>query len=433
MFDHFSQSKQNDKLGGTQAWGMWAAAQLFALLQFSLQLSSGAMVGDLMNTFALTACGGGILSSVYYYIYVSLQTPAGILLDRIGPRRILSAGALLCGIGCYLFAEASSLELAIIARMLMGGGAAFAFVGMLTVLVRWFPVQRFSLMVGLVESLGMLASMGGGYYLAVVIDGMGWRSCMHGMALILFFIAPLLWLVIRDEPVLQDAPAGSLARLSRHVPFADFWQALKKLLKNKQAWANATYSGLCFGVLSVFGALWGVPFLRLQYHLELTTAVFLANLLFAGAAIGCPLMSYLDTRFSSRSHLLAGGALLTGICLALIIFVPHLSFFMLGSLLLLAGVFCSTYVVSFAVGKEIVEPALHSTSMGFVNTLSVATAPLFQPLVGWVMDLLAVRGDDHLLHYSLMNYQVGLSLLVLAQLAAFFLSFKIPARSSGQG
>ena len=429
MFNLTQNSQQrSDKLGGAQAWSMWFVAQLFALLQFSLQLSSGAMVDDLMSNFMLTACGGGILSSVYYYVYVSLQTPAGVLLDRFGPRRLLSAGALVCGLGCTIFSHAFNLPFAVLGRLLMGGGAAFAFVGMLTILVRWFPARRFTIMVGIVESLGMLASLGGGFYLAVVIDGLGWRACMQGMSYLLLFLAPLLWLVVRDEPASTDELSDTAARLARQVPFKDFWHSLKKLLKNKQAWANGLYSGFGFAILSVFGALWGVPFLRLQYHFDLTTAVLLANLLFAGAAIGCPLMSVIDAYIAKRCWFLASASLMTGIFLSVIIFTPSLPVWLLAVLLLLTGFSCSAYVINFTVGKEIVGPALHSTSLGFVNTLSVVTAPLFQPLVGWIMDLLAHRGSDGVLHYSLMNYQVGLSVLILAQLVAIYLSFKIPER-----
>lgn len=418
-----------DKLGGTSAWTMWFVAELFALMQFSLQLSSGAMVGNLMDTFVLTACGGGLLSSVYYYIYVSLQTPAGMLLDRFGPRRLLGAGALICGAGCLVFAKSEFLVSAIVGRILMGGGAAFAFVGVLTILVRWFPPRRFTLMVALVESLGMIISMMGGVYLAIVIQDLGWRHCMESIGFALILLSPVLLFFIRDEPVLEEILPEQLSKAGRRLPFADFITALKGLLRNKHAWANAGYSGLTFAILTVFGALWGAPFLKIEHHLDLTTAALLANMVFAGAAIGCPLMSYLDNRIQSRSYLLAAGALLTGIFLSLIVFIPELPIPILVILLILTGVCCSTYVINFTVGKEMVSPTLQSTSMGFVNTLSVATAPIFQPLVGLIMDLMLETSGDGLLHYSVSNYQWGISVLIVAQLAAVWLAFKIPARA----
>ena len=75
------------------AWLIWGVSAAFVLFQFFLQLSSGEMVGGLMKSFGLTALGGGVLASAYYYIYVALQTPAGMLMDRYGPRLLLSLGA----------------------------------------------------------------------------------------------------------------------------------------------------------------------------------------------------------------------------------------------------------------------------------------------------------------------------------------------------
>ncbi len=72
------------------AWLIWGVSAAFVLFQFFLQLSSGEMVGGLMKSFGLTALGGGVLASAYYYIYVALQTPAGMLMDRYGPRLLLS-------------------------------------------------------------------------------------------------------------------------------------------------------------------------------------------------------------------------------------------------------------------------------------------------------------------------------------------------------
>lgn len=422
--------KKTDKLGGSQAWLMWFVAQLFALMQFGLQLSSGAMVKDVMSTFALTACGGGLLSSVYYYIYVALQTPAGILFDRFGPRLLLSIGAFVCGLGCIIFSHAYWLPMAILGRLLMGGGAAFAFVGVLTILARWFPARRFTLMVAVVESVGMIASIGGGLYMAVIISGMGWRGCMQGMGFLLLIMSPLLWILVRDEPVLLEIPSQNLGKMGRHLPFSDFRLALKKLLRNKQAWANAGYSGMGFAVLTVFGALWGVPFLELKYQVSLTEAVLLADLLFAGAAIGCPLMSVLDNRIQNRSLILAAAALVTAITLTILVFAPNLPMVFLVTLLLSAGISSSAYIINFTVGKEIVGPALRSTSLGFVNTLSVATAPLFQPLVGFIMDLLADVGLDNHVSYSLSNYQWSLAVLIAAQLFAVLLAFWIPSKEN---
>jgi len=124
------------------AWLVWLVAASFVLFQFCIQLTSGEMVGGLMKSFSLSALGAGFLASSYYYIYVLLQTPAGMLMDRYGPRRLLSIGAAVMMLGSLLFASAHSLTFAILGRVFMGGGAAFAFVGSINLISRWFPAHQ---------------------------------------------------------------------------------------------------------------------------------------------------------------------------------------------------------------------------------------------------------------------------------------------------
>ncbi len=89
------------------------------------------------------------MSGAYYYVYVVLQTPAGMLIDRFGARLILSLGALVCALGCGLFTVSHAIWITDVGRILMGGGSAFAFVGTLYLIGNWFPAAYFGMMLGL--------------------------------------------------------------------------------------------------------------------------------------------------------------------------------------------------------------------------------------------------------------------------------------------
>ena len=136
-----------------------------------------------MESFAINALGASLLASTYYYVYVTLQTPAGILVDRFGPRLLLALGALVCGIGCLIFSTAQQLPIAIVGRLLMGICGAFAFVGSLSLIARWFPVSRFAVMVAVAETIGMCGALFGGTLLAHLVIHFGWRHCILGAAI----------------------------------------------------------------------------------------------------------------------------------------------------------------------------------------------------------------------------------------------------------
>ena len=66
-----------------KAVGIWSITALFILVQFFLQLSVGVIADNLRESLFLDAFQLSLLSSGYYIIYVILQTPAGILIDRL--------------------------------------------------------------------------------------------------------------------------------------------------------------------------------------------------------------------------------------------------------------------------------------------------------------------------------------------------------------
>ena len=82
----------------------WAFGSLFFFYAFVQRVAPSVMVEDLMRDFAVGGAIVGNLSAFYFYAYAGLQIPIGVLMDRVGPRRLMSAAALLCGAGGMLFA-----------------------------------------------------------------------------------------------------------------------------------------------------------------------------------------------------------------------------------------------------------------------------------------------------------------------------------------
>ena len=91
---------------------------------YCLRVAPSAMIDELMRDFAVTAAAIGNLAAVYFYVYAGLQLPIGGAADNIGPRRILVAAVLVVAVGAVLFANADSLALAYLGRILIGAGSA---------------------------------------------------------------------------------------------------------------------------------------------------------------------------------------------------------------------------------------------------------------------------------------------------------------------
>jgi MFS family permease len=402
------------------AWLVWAVSTLFVLFQFFLQLSAGDIVSGLMHSYSLSACGAGFLAGSYSILYVIFQIPAGLLVDHFGPRRLLSVGAIVVMFGCCVFATAHVLVLAFIGRLMMGAGAAFAFVGCLYLIGTWFPPRRFGFMTSIAETFGMLGSIAGGIFLAAMVSVHGWRNCMLVAAILSVGLAVLLWAVIRDQPAQVTPPPRRELK--------SFLPAVKTLMSSRVAWFNGLYCGITFSVFTVVVALWGVPFMQLSHHLSLAQATSVCDVAFLGAAIGCPILGVLDIRYHLRHFMMSTGPLFAALFLCLIIYCPTMPLWLDYLLMLLMGISISNYMLNFVVANQIAEPHARAISIGFVNTFCVGTAPIFQPLVGYVLDRFAIH-TAHGVVYNVHAYQWALSIIPLALIGSACLAFYLPKRA----
>ncbi len=419
----FAEAMRPKKQVGFQAYAVWCVSLSFVLFQFFIQLSSGQIVNGLMKSFSVTALGGGFLASAYYYIYVALQTPAGLVMGRYGPRKLLCGGAAVLMLGSFIFAAAPWLIIAFVGRLLMGLGAAFAFVGTMYITDKWFPRERFALMTGMVEMGGMLGTLVGIFWLAHYVETVGWRECMYFLGAVSGVLSIILGVVIRDMPANQR-PLSTQKKIKRRI-----LPGLRVLIRMKIAWINALYSGIMFMIVTVFAALWGLPYIEQAHHLSLVQATFYCSLVYIGVAIFSPLLGYLDSIVVHRCYLMASLALLGFVCMLLVILFPNMPLPELAICMFLIGVAAAGYMLSFAVANEIAAMRIRTASIGFVNTLSVGTSPIFQPLVGLILYLLAKHDHPFQIKlYTVHEYQVSLMIIPACLAIAAWLALFIPSR-----
>lgn len=363
--------------GGLERWRpllAWLLASLFFCYAFVHRVSTSVMVDELMRDFAVGAAILGNLSAFYFYAYAALQVPVGLLMDRIGPRRLMTGAIMVAAAGSLLFASSDAIGGAYMGRLLIGAGVAFSWVGVLTVLTQWFPATRFALFMGMAQAIGMAGAILGQAPVAFAVDAVGWRSTMVAVAGIGFALALGIWLVVRDKP---HAAASSESILG----------SLKVLLRNRETWLCAAFGLSMTAPMQAFGALWGVPHFMTAYGMERSAAAGLLFFLFIGWAVGAPLAGYLSDRIGRRKPVMAVGALISAITFLALIQVPNLSLALVTILIVVHGIASATMVIGFASVREHNPPQMSSTAMGIVNVAVVGSGALFQPLIGLLLDL----------------------------------------------
>lgn len=362
------------------AWMVWALAALFFFYAFFQRVAPSVMVAELMRDFGVGAAGLGNLAAFYFYAYAGMQLPVGMAHDAWGPRRVLCAAALVCGAGSLLFATADGPWAANLGRLLVGGGAAFGFVGALKLATAWFPPRRFALMSGLTMMIGMAGGVAGQAPLAAVIGVTGWRDAMTGAALFILVLAPVYWLVVRDHP-------GAGAQAPRPESGGGAWRGLGRVVTTPQVWIIGLF-GICMGAtLLAFGGLWGVPYLMQAFGLERPAAAAAASLMLIGWALGAPLAGWVSDHIGRRRRPMLVAAVVALASFTVMIYLPGLPLGAVRVLLFVNGAASGAAVVCFATARENAPAQASGAAMAFINMAMTASGALFQPLVGWFLDL----------------------------------------------
>ena len=378
----------------------WATGAVFFFYAWVLRVAPSVMVEELMRDFAVGAGVLGHLSAAYFYGYAGMQIPVGLLLDRFGPRRLMTVAAVVCAGGCVLFATGGSLATVTAGRFLIGASAAFSLVGAMAIAGHWFPANRFAIFSGLAMAMGMAGGVFGQAPLRLAIEASDWRTTMLLLAAGGVAIAVAAWATVRDR---QRGTGGMAHVLS----------GLGTVVRHRQTWLIALTGLGTSAPLLAFAGLWGVPFLETAYGMSRTSAATLTSAFFAGWGVGAPLLGWLSDRIGRRRDPLLIGLALKTVALVALIYIPDLPVPAVACLCFLVGLFGSAQILCFALVKENHTLALSGTAIGFLNGIITGAGALFQPLVGVLLDL-AWTGETLLgaRVYQANDYRVAFASLI---------------------
>jgi MFS family permease len=386
-------------------WGLGAALYLVGFYQ---RVAPAVMTQQLSTAFGLSATALGNLSAFYFFTYVAMQVPTGIIADRWRPRRLLTAGALIAAAGTLLFALAPGFLVASAGRLLVGGSVAVAFVGMLKLATHWFAPRQFALVSGMALFTGIVGAVFAGVPLRLAVDQFGWRPVMAASAFLTLALAGAIWAIVRDDPSEKGYATYSTGGGQREGP--SIIGGLCEVLGYRNTWLLSIAPGGVAGTLLAFAGLWGVPYLTTAYGMSTAEAAGATSILMVAWALGGPAFGGASDRIGRRKVLYVGGTLVVTLGWAIMFFAspPRL---LLAPLLVVVGFFSGCMMPGFAFAKESVPPVLSGTVSGVVNTGVMVGPMVLQPSIGWMLDRLwggATHGGVRV--YEVASYRAGFAL-----------------------
>ncbi len=395
-------------------WFIFLLAALFYIYEYVLRVLPGFMTAELMSAHHISASTLGNLVAFYYYIYAPMQIPVGILMDRYGPRRLLTLATLSCSLGSFLFVYSNSILIAEIGRFLTGFGSAFAFVGALKVAVIWVPKEKFGFVSGLATTLGTVAAVFSDWVLPHLLHSLGWKEVSYWLTFIGVLLAIILFLWVKDgvsEKKTIVKHKKSLKKDSLH--FRALFKQLLAISKNPQIWLNGLIACFLYIPTSAFAELWGIPYLETVKHLSSAQASKVISMIFVGWAIGGPMIGAISDKFRSRRRPICIGMLCAAIILSgTLFYLPSLSPKTISFCFFAFGLFSSCQVLTFAISRELSPVTASGTAVALNNMCVMLGGAALQPLIGLLLDR---NWTGHLVNglhiYSVHNYQQSLSIL----------------------
>ncbi len=371
-----------------RSWSIWAIAAAFYLAAFYIRVSPAVMTSELMRDFHISGRDLGNLSAFYFYAYVLMQIPTGVLVDSWGARRLLIAGATCAGAGTLLFASSSSFALACAGRALMGASTAVGWVVTLKLATHWFPARNFATLTGLGLLVGNIGALFAQVPLRLLVEAFGWRAVSFGSALFLLGTGILAMAMVRNDPAeagyLTYAPVALQNRQPERL--TELLKGFRKIFAYRNTWLIFCGQGGFVGAMLSFTGLWGTPFLKARYGITSAAAAGICSVMIVCWASASPICGYLSDRVGRRKPIYLAGAVTAALGWAILIYADFLPLWMFTTVAAVTSFAAGAVILGFAFAKESVPVKFLGTISGAINAGNMIGPMLLQPAIGWLLD-----------------------------------------------
>lgn len=359
------------------------------------------------------------MSLSFFWAYVLLQIPAGLLLDQLGPRRLLISAALVCSLGTGLFASAESLFIASIGRFWTGVGSAFAFLSCVKVATIWFPPHKLSILIGLTLFLGTLGASAGGLPMSLLVDIVGWRNALGLMALLGVGISLLFWIVFKVSGS-KNLQSNSKLYNKEEPQKLGILEWFRIILKKPESWILAFYGMMMHIPMVGFADMWSVSFLTCVHQLDRSSAAFSASIFYLGIGIGTPFWAYITNIIQKFNPVLQFASLGNLVLLLTILYVPGLPAIIIYILMFLIGITVGGGFIVYSVVCALNPLSISGNATGFQNSMSLMSGVIFQPFLGALLNYFSLdKMENGVSTYSSSSYQYTMTSIAVCVALSF--------------
>ena len=374
-----------------RAWIVLSAGLVAYIVSVTQRSSLGVAAVEATDRLGVNAATLSILAVVQLGVYAAMQVPAGVLLDRFGPRSVLAGGAALMVVGQVVLAFSTTFEPALAGRILVGAGDAGTFISVLRLVAAWFPRRTVPVLSQVVGSVGQTGQVISSFPLLLAVHAWGWTAGYLSAASLSVLAALVGVAVVRLPASERDRP-----RLTWGQSFRDVRDAFSRPGTQLGFWSHFVSAG----PTNMFLLRWGFPFLSVALGYGATAAAGLLTLTVITAAVSGPVVGELTARFPLRRStlVLAGVAVGALTWTAALAWMPQPPFCVIVALVVVLSVSGSIAFVGIDFARTFNPPGSHGTVTGFVNVGGFSATLTMMLVIGVVLDAVAPAGGPAALY-----------------------------------
>jgi predicted MFS family arabinose efflux permease len=359
---------------------MMAALFWLGLVNIFLRSSMGVMAPELAAELALTPTMLGLIASAFFLSYAIFQIPTGMLLDRFGPRIVISGLFILTVLGTLLFASATNSTVMLVSRVMMGLGCAGIFSGAFMLIGRFYPSDKFTVIGGTLNSFAMMGTFLATFPLAYLVTAIGWRESFYMIAIAVAFFVLLAAISIRNWP--NDSVVEKVS--GNKESFTQIFKGVGEVFRTPGVLGIAT-GGLSLSSGGTILGVWGGPYLNDVHGLSETGRGEVLLFMALAGVVAHYMFGRLARALDSLKLLVLGGTTMIIIIMVTFALWPTPPLWAVTVLFAALGLSCGFPTILLAHGRSLMPAHLIGRGMTTVNTGVMISIALMQIAVGAII------------------------------------------------
>jgi len=401
-------------LNSSKSWLVFGFAILAYISAISQRTSFGVAGIEATERFHASAQILATFSVVQLVVYAGAQVPVGLLLDKYGPRILITCGALLMSAGQAFLAMSVNVPMGLIGRVMVGMGDAMVFVSVLKLLPLWFSGSKIPVLTQLTGTFGQLGQLISIFPFHLMLLNAGWSpafSVMSGFAFATF---------ITTIAFVRNGSGWEGSAHSSHPKDSRIALALKQPGTRLGFWTHFTTAFMA----NTFMMTWGYPFLVEGQGLDSTLASGLMSVFVVVAVVLGPVLGTLTARHAQHrsNYALSIIGLMLLLWAVVLLWPGHAPLWILIILMISVAAGGPASVIGFDFARTFNPPRILGTATGLVNTGGFIGAFVTIYVIGFILDLLNNANGSTGELYSLGSFRIALSFqFVMAAIGITFM------------